>query len=194
MGPCQFLAPSRAKTKILGVFSPSVLSATVRDPHLLQSQTRLTQKVALLGRCPGFNRLHYYFCLPLPYVHACPFFTRQHKGWRYCARWGMKVLQNPQMPAKVCTSLVFLGVGWACTSPTTASETTWGFSDQVTHQNFTLVPEPRISVGSPATVSLETKSAGCPAAETSLPMLMLYHQCNGPSLLMCGRRTGTGLE
>lgn len=33
----------------------------------------------------------------------------------------------------------------------------------------------------------------CPAAEASLHILTLYHQCNGPVLLMWGRRTGTGL-
>lgn len=57
-GAMSVSCPFQSQDQNPRVFSPSVLSATVRDPHLLQSQTRLTQKVALLGRCPDFNRLH----------------------------------------------------------------------------------------------------------------------------------------
>ena len=51
MGYTRFLPPSRVGTKILGLLSPSVVSATVPNPYLLESQTCLTQMVALLGRC-----------------------------------------------------------------------------------------------------------------------------------------------
>lgn len=45
-----FLTPFRAGTKSLRVLSPSVVSATVLNPYLLESQTHLTQMVALLER------------------------------------------------------------------------------------------------------------------------------------------------
>lgn len=38
------------------------------------------------------------------------------------------------------------------------------------------------------------QSLQCSAAEESLHILILYHQCNGPVVLMWGRRTGTGLR
>ena len=47
-----FLPPSIAGTKILGDLFPSFVSAAVPNPYLLESQTHLTQMVALLGRCP----------------------------------------------------------------------------------------------------------------------------------------------
>lgn len=53
------LPPSRAK--ILGVLSPSVVSATVPGPCLPESQTHLTQMVALLGGAQTFNLLHLVF-------------------------------------------------------------------------------------------------------------------------------------
>lgn len=37
------------------------------------------------------------------------------------------------------------------------------------------------------------KSEECPAAEASLHMLTVYHQCNRPILLVWGRRTGADL-
>lgn len=77
-------APFRAGTKILGVLSP-VVSATLRNPYLLESQIQLTQMVTLLGRRQSFNRLHKYFCLLKdtscsdPQSHTCPFFTSSIK-------------------------------------------------------------------------------------------------------------------
>lgn len=58
-----FLPPSGTETKILGVLSFSVVSATVPNSSRLESQTRLTQMVALLGRCQNFNLIYKFFCL-----------------------------------------------------------------------------------------------------------------------------------
>lgn len=55
MGHTRFLPPSAAGAKVLGVLFLSVVSVTVPNPYLLESQTRLTEMVALLGKCPELS-------------------------------------------------------------------------------------------------------------------------------------------
>ena len=51
-GVYQVSTPFQIGTKILGVLSPSVVSATVTNPNLSESQEHLSQMITLLGRCP----------------------------------------------------------------------------------------------------------------------------------------------
>lgn len=50
-----FLSPSTTRTNILQVLSLPIVSATVPNPYLLESQTHLIEMVALLRRCPEFQ-------------------------------------------------------------------------------------------------------------------------------------------
>ena len=43
--------------------------------------------------------------------HTCPLFIRKYKEWRHCARWGIKIFPNPQIPTEVCSFFMSLGVG-----------------------------------------------------------------------------------
>ena len=63
MGVRGALSPFRAETNILGVLSPSMFfSAPVASPHLLESQTHVTQRQPCLGDVQSFDPLHWYFC------------------------------------------------------------------------------------------------------------------------------------
>jgi len=59
----------------------------------------------------SFNIHHQYFCLLKGGLLLCvPFLYQAEKGWRHHARWGLKALQNPQIPANA-VSFMFLRVG-----------------------------------------------------------------------------------
>lgn len=57
-GGIRFLPSSRTETKILGVLSPSVVSATLPNPYLPESHMPLIQMVACLGDAQSFHLLH----------------------------------------------------------------------------------------------------------------------------------------
>ena len=114
----RLLPPSRAGTKILRVLSFSAVSATVPNPILSRTTDIsnsndspawempralicFTSIVAFSMAVCSFDRLS----------HTGPLFTRNYKGQRHCARWGIKVLQDPKTPTNSCISFTFLGVG-----------------------------------------------------------------------------------
>lgn len=110
-----------------------------------------------------------------PQFHVCPVFIRQYKGWRHWARCRIKILQNPkslQRSAALSHSyeldrLAFYG--------SYQSQTLYGSTWAL---NFLWVHCP----ASP--LEMFQQSLESPPTEASLHMLILYHQCNGPILLM----------
>lgn len=108
-GYIRFLAPSRTEIKILRLLSPSVDSAIVPNACLLESQIYLTQRVywEIMGALICFTSIFVFSketCCSDPQSHTCPLFTKQNKVQRHCARWSIKVLQNPQIPEKLAHS------------------------------------------------------------------------------------------
>lgn len=110
-----------------------------------------------------------------------------NKGCGHCARWGIKVFQNPQISTK--TPFTYIGVGEACTLSLTDFETTSVLLDQATPKTLVSCLGLQFSVVSLLILSLAdvpAKLAGYPAAEANLYVLILYDQCNGPILLVWG--------
>lgn len=93
------------------------------------------------------------------------------------------------------TSFTFLGVGFGCNLSITASGTTHFLPDHTTPQNYMMVLGPWIFCRFSThllTVRCSTKVCRVSSTEASLPMTILYHWCNRPTLLMW-ERTGTVL-
>lgn len=95
--------------RILGVFSPSMVSATASD---LQTPSGVTGTADPNGS-PPLETLELGsaspVCLPSLkgpccseiHSHTCRLFPSWYKGGRHCARWGVKVFQNPKSPRRL---------------------------------------------------------------------------------------------
>ena len=145
-GYIESLPPSRVGTEILRVLSPSVVSATVPNPHLAESQIHRTQMAALLGRCPelystSMSAFAKVTCCPYPQSYACPLFISPYQRQRHHATWGIKVLPKPQIPTKVCTAFKFLVVVKLSPLSITASGTCV-LPNQMTPKSLGAVPGP----------------------------------------------------
>lgn len=114
----KLLPPSRAETNILGKLSFSVVSATVPNSYLLESQTRLSQTAACLGDARTLTCFTSVFAFSnmAPYhdlrPHTRPFFNKWCEGQRHCVGWGRKVLPNSHILTKPCTSFIHILGGW----------------------------------------------------------------------------------
>ena len=119
--------------------------------------------------------------------------ARQYKKQRHCARWGIKVLQNPKIPT--VSNLFHILRSWIGL-PFTASVTTHILPNQMTPQNFRAVPKLWIFCGFTShALPKRHSSKSCSVLQQRqvFTVLTLYHQCNAPISLMWGKRTGPDL-
>lgn len=99
------------------LLGPEILGATVPNSYHPESQTHLTQTVALPGRCPSGNLLPQHLTFskaPAP---------GRYKGWTHWARRGIKVLQASK-PCRGPQLLYSLDSRIGCVSSNTFSGTT----------------------------------------------------------------------
>lgn len=143
-------APSRTETKkeVAGATLPLVISATVPDPFLPKSYTcdsngslvwEMPQTVIYFISIFAFSKV---VSCSGPQSHMCPFYIMQHRGWRDCASWGIKVPRSPQIPTKVCISFIFVRIGSAYILPKITSETNMSPTHPKSSQNTMAVPGP----------------------------------------------------
>lgn len=103
---CMGLLPLPGWDQILGVFSPSVVSAAASN---LQTPSGVTGTADPNGSPPlETPELGSASPVCLPSLkgpccseiqsHTCRLFPSWYKGGRHCARWGIKVFQNPKSP------------------------------------------------------------------------------------------------
>lgn len=144
----EFLCPSRAGTKILGVLRPSapVILTTVPNPSGVADTSNsnsspaweMPRALLYFTSMAAFAKVT---CCPYPQSYACPLFISPYQRQRHHATWGIKVLPKPQIPTKVCTAFKFLMVVKLTPLSITASGTCV-LPNQMTPKSLGAVPGP----------------------------------------------------